>query len=166
MPTRVLTVDRLDPQPAALAEAGEVLRRGGLVAFPTETVYGLGANALNGAAVRRVFQAKGRPPNKPPIVHVPDPADAPRGAADRPGGGRRWPRRGGCCAAGGWWPPRPRRCTAWGPTPSTARRCGASSRPRGGRRTTRSSSTSPTPPTCRGWPPTGRTPPAGWPNAS
>jgi L-threonylcarbamoyladenylate synthase len=96
MPTRVLTVDRLDPQPAALAEAGEVLRRGGLVAFPTETVYGLGANALNAAAVRRVFEAKGRPPNNPLIVHVADAADAPRVAADWPEAARRlaerfWP---------------------------------------------------------------------------
>ena len=55
---------------AALRDAGELLRRGGLVAFPTETVYGLGANALDPAAVARIFAAKGRPANNPLIVHV------------------------------------------------------------------------------------------------
>ena len=54
----------------ALRRAAEVLRRGGLVAFPTETVYGLGANALDPAAVARIFAAKGRPANNPLIVHV------------------------------------------------------------------------------------------------
>lgn len=48
----------------------DILRRGGLVAFPTETVYGLGANALDSQAVRRIFQAKGRPSDNPLIVHV------------------------------------------------------------------------------------------------
>ncbi|MBX3387332.1 MAG: threonylcarbamoyl-AMP synthase [Phycisphaeraceae bacterium] len=52
------------------------LREGGLVAFPTETVYGLGADALNEAAVRRVFEAKGRPANNPMIVHVRGPESA------------------------------------------------------------------------------------------
>ncbi|MBX5436138.1 MAG: threonylcarbamoyl-AMP synthase [Alicyclobacillaceae bacterium] len=55
---------------AALAEAGALLRAGGLVAFPTETVYGLGANAWDEAAVRRIFAAKGRPSDNPLIVHV------------------------------------------------------------------------------------------------
>jgi len=55
---------------AALRHAADVLRRGGLVAFPTETVYGLGANALVPAAVARIFAAKGRPANNPLIVHV------------------------------------------------------------------------------------------------
>lgn len=54
----------------AIRHAAEVLRRGGLVAFPTETVYGLGANALDAAAVRAIFAAKGRPANNPLIVHV------------------------------------------------------------------------------------------------
>jgi L-threonylcarbamoyladenylate synthase len=54
----------------ALRHAAEVLRRGGLVAFPTETVYGLGANALDVAAVARIFATKGRPANNPLIVHV------------------------------------------------------------------------------------------------
>src|SRR6185503_14493996 len=52
--------------------AADVLRSGGLVAFPTETVYGLGANALDAAAVSRVFEAKGRPPTNPLIVHIVD----------------------------------------------------------------------------------------------
>ncbi len=52
--------------------AAEFLRRGELVAFPTETVYGLGADALNTAAVARIFHAKGRPSNNPLIVHVSD----------------------------------------------------------------------------------------------
>lgn len=56
----------------AVAAAADVLRHGGLVAFPTETVYGLGANALDAAAVARVFAAKGRPATNPVIVHVAD----------------------------------------------------------------------------------------------
>lgn len=53
-----------------LARAGQILRDGGLVAFPTETVYGLGANALDARAVERIYLAKGRPPSSPLIVHV------------------------------------------------------------------------------------------------
>lgn len=55
-----------------LERAAEILRSGGIVAFPTETVYGLGADATNAAAVRRVFEVKGRPPTNPCIVHVAD----------------------------------------------------------------------------------------------
>ena len=55
-----------------IACAGEILRRGGLVAIPTETVYGLAANALDGAAVARIFVAKGRPQDNPLIVHISD----------------------------------------------------------------------------------------------
>lgn len=62
--------------PGAITEAAAVLRRGGLVAFPTETVYGLGANALDPSAVARIFAAKGRPANNPLIVHVLDAAAA------------------------------------------------------------------------------------------
>ena len=53
-----------------LFRAGEIIRNGGLVAFPTETVYGLGANALDARAVDRIFEAKGRPASSPLIVHV------------------------------------------------------------------------------------------------
>jgi L-threonylcarbamoyladenylate synthase len=55
---------------AKLAEAARTLRAGGVVAFPTETVYGLGANALDAEAVRRVYELKGRPATSPLIVHV------------------------------------------------------------------------------------------------
>ena len=54
----------------SLSRAGELIRAGGLVAFPTETVYGLGANALDADAVRRIFEAKGRPGDNPLIVHI------------------------------------------------------------------------------------------------
>jgi hypothetical protein len=63
------------PDAQQLEQAGAKLRQGGLVAFPTETVYGLGANALLDGAVRSVFVAKGRPLTDPLIVHVTD-ADA------------------------------------------------------------------------------------------
>jgi len=58
--------------PESLGKAAGIIRDGGLVAFPTETVYGLGANALDGRAVARIFEAKGRPQFNPVIVHVPD----------------------------------------------------------------------------------------------
>ncbi len=56
--------------------AGQILREGGLVAFPTETVYGLGANALDPTAAEKIFAAKGRPSDNPLIVHVANPQDA------------------------------------------------------------------------------------------
>ena len=54
----------------ALGRAAEIVRAGGLVALPTETVYGLGANALDGAALKRIFEAKQRPAWDPIIVHI------------------------------------------------------------------------------------------------
>lgn len=68
--TETLVVDPAAPDAAALQRAGACLRAGGLVAFPTETVYGLGAHALDAAAVRRIFEAKGRPASDPLIVHI------------------------------------------------------------------------------------------------
>src|SRR5205085_11000742 len=62
--------------PAAVAAAARALREGGLVAFPTETVYGLGADATNAAAIARLYQAKGRPAFNPLIAHVGDLAAA------------------------------------------------------------------------------------------
>ncbi|WP_198022953.1 L-threonylcarbamoyladenylate synthase, partial [Paenibacillus zanthoxyli] len=56
----------------AIAEAAELLREGNTVAFPTETVYGLGADARNTEAVEAIFQAKGRPSDNPLIVHIAD----------------------------------------------------------------------------------------------
>ncbi len=70
--SRVLRVHPQFPEPDIIREAAQVLRRGGLVAFPTETVYGLGADALNPQAVARIFQVKGRPAYDPIIVHVAD----------------------------------------------------------------------------------------------
>src|SRR4051794_11098874 len=64
--------------------AVEILRAGGVLAFPTETVYGLGADATNASAVERVFQIKGRPPTNPLIVHVSDEHAARRYARDFP----------------------------------------------------------------------------------
>jgi len=74
--TQVLRIDAACPEPESIARAADILRRGGLVAFPTETVYGLGANALDAAAVGRIFAAKGRPASNPLIVHVACAADA------------------------------------------------------------------------------------------
>jgi L-threonylcarbamoyladenylate synthase len=67
---RVLPLDPSAPDPAVIAEAASVLGRGGLVAFPTETVYGLGARGLHAADVARIFAAKGRPTGHPLILHV------------------------------------------------------------------------------------------------
>jgi L-threonylcarbamoyladenylate synthase len=67
---RIIKLDPERPDSASIALAATVLRSGGLVAFPTETVYGLGANALDAAAVERIYAAKGRPQYNPLIVHV------------------------------------------------------------------------------------------------
>jgi L-threonylcarbamoyladenylate synthase len=84
MPTDVLPVNLKFPEPDVIARAAAVLRGGGLVAFPTETVYGLGANALDAAAVLRIFAAKGRPANNPLIVHVAEAKKAREVVADWP----------------------------------------------------------------------------------
>jgi len=68
----LLVVDPADPDPGPIARAAAVLRGGGLVAFPTETVYGLGGDALDPGAVARIFAVKGRPADDPLIVHVAD----------------------------------------------------------------------------------------------
>ena len=69
-PTVVRQIDPSHPSPEILAEAAARVLRGELVAFPTETVYGLGANAFDGEAVRRIFEAKRRPFDDPLIVHI------------------------------------------------------------------------------------------------
>jgi L-threonylcarbamoyladenylate synthase len=74
MITRRLTIDPTAPDPATIARAAGVLRAGGLVAFPTETVYGLGASAMDATALRRIFTAKQRPTSDPIIAHIADPA--------------------------------------------------------------------------------------------
>lgn len=70
LPTRVVQVDPHEPAASAIQAAADLLVAGKLVAFPTETVYGLGANALDPAAVARIFTAKGRPASDPLIVHL------------------------------------------------------------------------------------------------
>ncbi len=68
--TIIIRVDSIAPDASAIRQAAATLLGGGLVAFPTETVYGLGANALDAAAVQRIFAAKGRPASDPLIVHI------------------------------------------------------------------------------------------------
>lgn len=65
MKTKILSTSEYD-----IALAGEIIAKGGLVAFPTETVYGLGANALDSSAVKNIYKAKGRPSDNPLIVHI------------------------------------------------------------------------------------------------
>jgi L-threonylcarbamoyladenylate synthase len=86
MRTEVLSVDATRPDESAIRYAASVLAQGGLVAFPTETVYGLGGAALDAAAVRRIFEAKGRPHHHPLIAHV-------LGVADAKGLAGAWPNR-------------------------------------------------------------------------
>lgn len=68
--TSVLRVNPKRPEIKKINEAADFIKEGGLVAFPTETVYGLGADAFNSRAVRRLFEAKKRPLDNPPIVHI------------------------------------------------------------------------------------------------
>jgi L-threonylcarbamoyladenylate synthase len=73
---QVWRINPIDPEPEIILSAAGLLTSGALVAFPTETVYGLGANAFDGAAVGRIFAAKGRPANNPVIVHVAEASEA------------------------------------------------------------------------------------------
>jgi L-threonylcarbamoyladenylate synthase len=70
MNTKVVKVDVHNIDGGIMKEAGDIIRKGGLVAFPTETVYGLGANALDKQASTKVYAAKGRPSDNPLIVHI------------------------------------------------------------------------------------------------
>ena len=70
---QVLDSDRIKEE--ELKEAAQILREGGLVAFPTETVYGLGANALDEEAAKKIYAAKGRPSDNPLIAHISSPQD-------------------------------------------------------------------------------------------
>lgn len=76
--TQVILLDPVLPQQDAIDLGASIVRDGGLVAFPTETVYGLGADAMNERAIQKLFQAKGRPADNPLIVHISD-----RGMLDR-----------------------------------------------------------------------------------
>lgn len=70
MKTEIIKINSLIPDELKIKKAGLIIKKGGLVAFPTETVYGLGANALDEQAVKKIFLAKGRPQDNPIIVHV------------------------------------------------------------------------------------------------
>jgi L-threonylcarbamoyladenylate synthase len=89
MKTRVIQIDRDRPEPSAIEEAAAALREGKLVVFPTETVYGLGAHALDPAAVQRIFDAKERPANDPLIVHLAHIGQVNQCAAGMPAGARK-----------------------------------------------------------------------------
>ncbi len=69
---RIKIEDKEHPKEELLKKPAEILRNGGLVAFPTETVYGLGANALNEEAAKKIYEAKGRPSDNPLIAHIAD----------------------------------------------------------------------------------------------
>ena len=70
METKVITIDHKNIDETVLQEAGRIIKEGGLVAFPTETVYGLGGDALNKESSRKIYEAKGRPSDNPLIVHI------------------------------------------------------------------------------------------------
>lgn len=70
METEVVKIDRDHPDMQTFKKAGQILKEGGLVAFPTETVYGLGANALDEEASRKIYAAKGLLSDNPLIVHI------------------------------------------------------------------------------------------------
>lgn len=79
---RKLDYDNIDPE--IMKEAGDIIRAGGLVAFPTETVYGLGGDALNPRSSMKIYAAKGRPSDNPLIVHIEERADLYKIAAKVP----------------------------------------------------------------------------------
>ena len=72
METIIRKIDKNNIDPEVIEEAGNILKNGGLVAFPTETVYGLGADALKEEAAKKTYAAKGRPSDNPLIVHIAD----------------------------------------------------------------------------------------------
>ena len=72
METKLVRIDENHIDAALIDAAGEVIRTGGLVAFPTETVYGLGGDALNAQSSEKIYRAKGRPSDNPLIVHIAD----------------------------------------------------------------------------------------------
>ncbi|MDO4619664.1 MAG: L-threonylcarbamoyladenylate synthase [Lachnospiraceae bacterium] len=72
MKTEIIKVDAQQPDEALLQHAGEIIKDGGLAAFPTETVYGLGGDALNPESSKKIYAAKGRPSDNPLIVHIAD----------------------------------------------------------------------------------------------
>ena len=84
MKTRILKINPTKPQIAIIKQAARLIQRGETVAFPTETVYGLGADALNPSAVKKIFVAKGRPADNPLIIHISDKEDLKKLAREIP----------------------------------------------------------------------------------
>ena len=84
MQTKYFVVDKVKPDPEVLKEAAQLLKQGDLLAFPTETVYGLGANGLDGEAVAKIYKAKGRPSDNPLILHIAEQKDLAQLVADIP----------------------------------------------------------------------------------
>lgn len=84
MKTKVQFIKDIDKDIKYLEEAAEIIKNGGIGAFPTETVYGLGANALDGEAVKKIFVAKGRPQDNPLIIHIADKKDIDKYVAETP----------------------------------------------------------------------------------
>lgn len=84
METKVIKIDRVHPDTEQIKEAGRILREGGLVAFPTETVYGLGGDGLQETAAARIYAAKGRPSDNPLILHIAEVEDIEKLAVDIP----------------------------------------------------------------------------------
>ena len=76
--TKVIKIDPINPKSESIALAAEVIKNGGLVALPTETVYGLGADATDADAAMKIYAAKGRPSDNPLIIHIASPEDAER----------------------------------------------------------------------------------------
>ncbi len=70
MKTKIIRTDEKNINRQAIAQAGNIIKEGGLVAFPTETVYGLGGDALNGDSSEKIYAAKGRPSDNPLIIHI------------------------------------------------------------------------------------------------
>ena len=82
--SKIIKINKNSPEVSKIKLAAEVIKKGGLVAFPTETVYGLGADALNEKAVKKIFKVKGRPADDPIIVHVADRKELKRLAEEIP----------------------------------------------------------------------------------
>lgn len=84
MKTKIQFIKDIDKDIKHLEEAAEIIKSGGIGAFPTETVYGLGANALDGEAVKKIFEAKGRPQDNPLIIHIAKKEDIDKYVAEVP----------------------------------------------------------------------------------
>ncbi|MBU4352960.1 MAG: threonylcarbamoyl-AMP synthase [Nanoarchaeota archaeon] len=84
MKTKIIKINPEKPEISKVKIAAETLRKGGLVAFPTETVYGLGADAFNSEAIKKIFEAKGRPIDNPLIIHIADKKEVYRLAREVP----------------------------------------------------------------------------------